>query len=85
MDDIEIKSIGFILDELCTTSNRCWHAQEDIMNLNLSVEKRLDAAIRAQESNNKRNQLIRAIDKRLGEGNLSPDSKTYHTYFEEKE
>ena len=85
MDDIEIKSIGFLLDELCTTSQRCWHAQEDIMNLNLSVEKRLDAAIRAQEANDKRNQLIRAIDKRLGEGNLSPDSKTYHTYFEEKE
>ena len=84
MDDIEIKSIGFIFDELCTTSQRCWNFQEKIMDTNLSTEERLNAAIRAQESNDKRNRLIRAIDRRLGEGNLSPDSKTYHTYFEEK-
>lgn len=78
------KSIGFLIDELITTDLKCWFAQEDIMDESLSEHDRLQAAIRAQHMNDRRNQLIRAIDEKLGEGNLSPTSKSYHTYFEKK-
>jgi len=81
---IEIKSVGFMIDELVTTNLKCWFAQEDIMNSNLSEHDRLQAAERAQEMNNRRNQLIRAIDQKLGDGNVSPTMKTYHSYFEKK-
>lgn len=80
----EIKSVGFLIDELITTDLKCWFSQEDIMNESLTTEQRLQAAIRAQQMNDRRNQLIRAIDEKLGEGNLSPTSKSYHTYFENK-
>lgn len=82
---LERKSIGFLIDELITTNLKCWFAQEDIMNKNLSSEQRLEAAIRAQEMNNRRNQLIRAIDLLSGDQNISPTMKTYHTYFEGKD
>ena len=84
MSDISKKSIGYLIDELITTDMKCWFAQEDIMNESLSTEKRLQSAIRAQEMNNRRNQLIAAIDSELGQGHLSPTSKSYHTYFEKK-
>jgi len=84
MSGIDVKSIGFLVDSLITTNLRCWFAQEEIMDESLSETERLAAAIRAQETNDKRNQLIRAIDLRLGEGNISPEAKSYHTYFENK-
>jgi hypothetical protein len=84
MSDASKKSIGFLIDELITTDLKCWFSQEDIMNENLSTEDRLKAAIRAQEMNDRRNQIIRAIDEISGQGNLSPTSKSYHTYFEKK-
>jgi len=34
--------------------------------------------------NARRNTLIRKIDELLGQGELSPTSKTYYTYFENK-
>ncbi len=76
------KSIGFIIDELITVSQKCFHAQDDIMDESLSTEKRLEAAVRAQKMNAMRNTLIREIDEFLGQGHLSPTTKTYHTYFE---
>lgn len=84
MSDISEKSIGYIIDELITTDMKCWFAQEDIMNESLSTEDRLQAAIRAQQMNDRRNQLIKAIDVNLGQGHMSPTSKSYHTYFEGK-
>ena len=84
MSGIDVKSIGFLTDQLCTTLIRCWFLQEKIMDESLSETERLNAAIGAQETNDKRNQLIRAIDLRLGEGNISPEAKSYHTYFENK-
>jgi hypothetical protein len=80
---IEEKSIGFLIDELITTSMRCWFAQEDIMNPNLTEEERLAGAIRAQEQNAKRSSLIRIIDGRLGDGDRTQTEKTY-TYFKDK-
>lgn len=76
------KTIGELIDSLITTDMRCWFAQEDIMDEKLSVEKRLDAAIRAQEQNAKRSQLIAAINEFFGEKGFTA-TKTY-TYFEEK-
>lgn len=84
MAGIEIKSVGFMIDELCTTSQKCWWAQESLLDKNLSEKDRLLAAERAQALNDRRNQLIRAIDESLGQGHLSPTTKTYHTYFEKK-
>lgn len=84
MAGIETKSTGFLIDELITTSMKCWWAQEDIMNQELSESERLQAAERAQNLNNRRNQLIRAIDETLGQEHLSPTTKSYHTYFEKK-
>lgn len=80
--NIEEKSVGFLIDELITTNLKCWFAQEDIMNIALSEQTRLSAAIKAQQMNARRNMLIRAIDKRLNDPNASPTEKTY-TYFKD--
>ena len=81
---IETKTIGFLIDELITTDLKCWFAQEDLMNMDLSESERLAAAIRTQETNSRRNQLIRAIDEKLGEQANSVTSKTYTKHFEGK-
>ena len=64
---VEEKSIGFLIDELITTDLKCWFAQEKIMDKSLSESERLMNAERAQELNNRRNLLIRAIDERAKE------------------
>lgn len=71
--DIGKKSIGVLIDELITTSLKCWYAQEKIM----GGEDILNSAIDAQRLNARRNALIRTIDERLGEGDISPTGKTY--------
>jgi len=83
--DVRTKSIGFLIDQLITTNLRCWFAQEDIMNPDLSGSKRLDAAVRAQAQNAIRSQLIKAIDEVLGEGSITMGGdKTYHTYHDDE-
>ncbi len=82
MSDIRQKTIGELIDALITTDLRCWFAQEDIMNESLSAEARLAAAIRAQEQNAKRSQLMGAINDFFGETGFTA-TKSY-TYFEEK-
>lgn len=84
MTNIAEKSTAMLIDELITTSMRCWFAQEDIMNKDLPESKRLEAAERAQVQNARRSALIKAIDERLGESDRSVSSKTYYTYFDEK-
>ena len=76
------KTIGELIDSLITTDMRCWFAQEDIMNEELSEEARLKAAIRAQEQNAKRSELIAAINEAFGETGFT-STKSY-TYFKEK-
>ncbi len=76
------KTIGELVDSLITTDLRCWFAQEDIMNEELSTEARLQAAIRAQEQNAKRSELISAINEVFGETGFTA-TKSY-TYFKEK-
>jgi hypothetical protein len=81
---IATKTPGQLIDELITTDLRCWFAQEDIMNPSLSESERLQAAIRAQQQNAKRTELIRAIDSILANTEFSNTTKTYHTYLGEK-
>lgn len=78
------KTLGQLIDELITTDLRCWFAQEDIMNENLTEQDRLTAAIRAQQQNAKRTELIRAIDSLTSGTEFSNTTKTYHTYLKDK-
>jgi hypothetical protein len=74
---VQERSIGELLDLLITASIRCWFAQDEICK-----EENDDATVAryakiAQQSNNKRNLLIRAIDERMGDIQNSPSEKTY--------
>jgi hypothetical protein len=82
--DISRKSIAMMIDELITTSMRCWFAQEMIMNKNLLESQRLEAAERAQIMNAKRAALMKAIDEKLGDGEIGTSLKTYYTYFDKE-
>lgn len=77
MMDISRKSLGQLIDELTVINMRCWFAQNDIMNETLPPNKRFEAAESAQLFNKKRNALIRAIDDRLGESDISVAEKKY--------
>ena len=80
---IKEKTPGQLIDELITTDLRCWFAQEDIMNESLPEHDRLQAAIRAQQQNAKRTELIRALDSILADTEFSNTTKTYHTYLKD--
>lgn len=73
--DISRKSIGALIDELVTTDIKCFMAQETVMKRGPAEEVKA-AAIKAQETNGRRNELIRAIDSYFGDPN-APTSKTY--------
>ena len=76
--DIKIKSLGFLVDQLCTTSRKCFDAQNKIMDESLSEHDRLQAAIEAQKQNATRSKLIKAIDESVGQGEISMGgTKTY--------
>jgi hypothetical protein len=85
MKDLEIKTTMQLLDEFVTNQLRCWFAQEDIYNTSLSDSERLAAALRAQETNAKRTELIRILDERLNSPGVTNTTKTYHTYLEKDE
>ena len=74
--DIGKKSIGVLIDELITTSLKCWFAQEIVMS-SKAEEEISKAAKTAQRMNARRNALIREIDIRLGEQYFSPTEKSY--------
>jgi hypothetical protein len=76
MTDITHKTIAELIDQLISTSLKCWHAQETVMR-ETDPEKVATAAKQAQETNARRNALIRAIDIRLGEGDNTQLPKTY--------
>lgn len=73
---IETKTTAALIDELFTTLLKCFHFQEIVMNSD-DIELVAQAAKGAQETNARRNQLIRAIDERLGEGYTTALIKTY--------
>lgn len=68
---------GQLIDSLFTTDYKCWWAQEKIMDMSLSEEERLKAAIQAQEYNAKRTKLIRTIDELLDFSENTNTEKTY--------
>ena len=80
MSNIKEKTMGQLIDELITTSMRCWWAQEKIMDKSLSDKERLQAAVKAQQQNAKRTELIRAIDAHDNNTEFSNTTKTYHSY-----
>lgn len=73
---IEVKTTGALIDELLTALIRCWHFQEIVMTSTDDAEV-ARAAKGAQETNARRNQLMRAIDERLGDGEVATLVKTY--------
>jgi len=79
--DIAFKSLGELVDQLITTDLKCWYGQEIMKDPNATDKELADAFKLVQETNDRRNRLIRAIDERVGEADGSPSAKTYHTYF----
>jgi hypothetical protein len=79
--DIATKTLGFLIDELITTSMKCWYGQELLKDPNATDKELADALRLIQATNDRRNRLIRAIDERVGEADSSPTAKTYHTYY----
>ena len=78
MSDIETKTTMQLMDEFVTNQLRCWFAQDDLCDPSLSESERLQAAVRAQETNSKRTELIRVLDKRLNSPGVTNTTKTYH-------
>jgi hypothetical protein len=76
MSDITRKTTAELIDQLITTSLHCWAAQETVMTATDPVEI-AKAATKAQQTNARRNALIRAIDERLGESDNTQLRKTY--------
>lgn len=74
--DISRKSTAELIDQLITTSLKCWYSQEIVMKETDTI-KIAEAAKLAQETNARRNALIREIDKRLGEESITQLPKTY--------
>lgn len=74
---IETKTLGFLIDELITTDIKCFMAQEDLMDMTLSEGERLEAAVRTQQTNSRRNEIIRAIDSIMGLDSSTVTSKSY--------
>ena len=74
--DISRKSIAFMIDELITANLKCFMAQENVRHGKTDAEV-AEAGKKAQVLNARRNSLIRAIDNRLGEADISVLGKTY--------
>ena len=76
---ISVKSLGTLFDELITTNIKCYMAQEIIMAKHLTdvPDVIAKAAKDAQELNARRSQLIRAIDERMGESDITQTAKSY--------
>ena len=81
--EIDQKSISQLIDELVTTLIKCYMAQETLMS---SVDETVvaKAARIAQQTNARRNQLMRAIDQRLGETEITPTEKSYAEELDER-
>ena len=81
--DVESKTTMQLMDQFVTNQIRCWMSQEKIMDITLTAEERLTWAVRAQEQNSMRTELIRVLDRRLNSPGVTNQSKTYHTYLKE--
>jgi len=73
---IETKTLGTLIDELCTVSQKLFRVQDDMMEATDDSKVAIYAK-KAQELNVIRNKLIRAIDSLGGNVNNSLTEKTY--------
>lgn len=73
---ISRKTTGQLIDELITTSMKCWHAQEVVCGSGDPAEV-AQAAKDAQKLNARRCALMQAIDGRMGEAGTTVTNKTY--------
>lgn len=77
MKDISQKTIACLIDELVTSSLKCWHAQDMISIPGASDSDVAKASKLAQSMNARRCALMKAIDERLSESEFSVTPKTY--------
>ena len=63
---IEVKTIGQLIDELITADLRIWHLVDRAIAGTITT----DEAQQVQLSNQQRTELVRAIDRRLGERDI---------------
>ncbi len=69
--------LNALFQKLTYVNNRCWVAQENIMNLDVAAPHIGRYAKNAQKLNAKRNMLIREIDRLLGEEEFTQLEKSY--------
>ena len=84
MTDISQRTPAEIIDLLITNNIKCFMLQEKIMDTTFSNDERFQASLQAHEFNNRRNQLIRALDKLLGYGEFTQLEKSYNKKFTEE-
>lgn len=79
MADVTIKSTGALIDELITINMKIFWALEKAEKARRAgkAKKVGKHYSMAQAMNSKRGQLIRAIDRRLGESDISITEKTF--------
>lgn len=63
---VEVKTIGQLIDELVVVNLKIWHLIDRVMDGTGSIE---DARV-VQEFNSQRSDLVRAIDRLLGERDI---------------
>jgi hypothetical protein len=59
MEQVELKTVGELIDELCIINMKIWHK------VDAGYAGDGDAAVEAQRLNSRRGALIRAINRRL--------------------
>lgn len=72
---IEIKTLGALIDELCTTSQKLFRNQDLLADLTDEAAGKLFKE--TQSLNRRRGELIQAIDRKFGEGESTVTNKTY--------
>lgn len=75
--DVKSKSLGILIDELITTSQKLWHLQDVVEDKKNEDKVVAEAFRKIQHLNVRRNLLINAIDEKLDSGTFSTTEKTY--------
>lgn len=73
---IEIKTLGTLIDELCTTSQKIFKNLDALAGMSNPEGGRVFKE--TQTLNRRRSELIQAIDRKFGEGADTITDKTYH-------
>lgn len=70
-------TIGELIDRLITSSQKCWYAQDKIMDPSLSDEEIVKYAKLAQMTNIDRSKLVKEIDTFFGQARQIDSIKSY--------